>query len=151
MRGFAIFSRGALLGAPFLLASCALFAPRYDAALDGNTDSAYQMVAQFAANGEMGSYADKASFAATAPRYADAQALLAVAKMRAQSLPVQGKRAETARSQLTSFIDGCSARLASFAKQHRLFGIPADGETGNPMLASCDQAARAARVLKPGS
>lgn len=133
-----------------LLGGCAMFAPRYDATLDAKASGAYEQVAHLAASGELGSYADKASFTATAPFYAEAHAQLAVAKMRATALPVQGRRAEAARASLVTLIDGCSARVTSFAAQHRKFGIQPETGASQSMMITCDQAARAARVMKPG-
>lgn len=141
----------AALLVPLLLAGCALFAPRYDPALDQSVTGAYQSVARFAANGELGTYEDKSSFAATAPQYADAEAALAVAKLRAATLPVQGKPATHARELLVKLIQGCSDQVASYAQQHKQFGIqPASGAT-QPMMVACDQAAKAASALKPGN
>jgi hypothetical protein len=139
----------AMLGA-LLLASCAMFAPRYDAALDAKTSAAYEVVARLAANGELGNYADKSSYDAAAPQYAEAQAQLAVAQIRAGALPTEGSRASTARDQMVSFLKGCSDRVASFARQHKKFGIQPETGASQPMMASCDQAARAAQAMQPG-
>jgi hypothetical protein len=134
-----------------LLAACAMFAPRYDATLDLKTTGAYELVAGFAASAELGSYTEKDSFEAIAPQYANAQAQLAVAKLRAATLPTQGKAAEKARDLLVALIQGCSDRVGSFARQHAAFGIqPASGAT-EPMMISCDQAAKAAQAMKTGN
>ena len=145
-----IVRRAAALVLLAALAGCTLFAPRYDPTLDQKITGAYQLVAGFAASGELGSYADKASYDATAPQYAEAQAQLAVARLRAENAPVQGKAAVRARALLGGLIQGCSDRIGSFAAQHRKFGIqPGTGAT-QAMMTSCDQAARAAQALKPG-
>lgn len=139
---------GAMLGLAMLLAACAMFAPRYDATLDTTTTGAYQMIAGFAANGELGTYSDKATYDATAPQYAQALSQLAVAGLRAGTLPVGGKRAVTARDLLVKLINGCSAQVTSYAKMHKQFGIqPASGAT-QPMMVACDQAAKAAQAMK---
>jgi hypothetical protein len=141
-------AHGAVLAMALLLSACAMFAPRYDATLDTSTTSAYEMVARFAANGELGTYSDKASFAATSTQYADALAQLAVAKMRAATLLTQGSKALRARDLLTGMIQGCSDQVASYAKMHQAFGIqPASGAT-QPMMVACDQAAKAAQAMK---
>lgn len=142
---------GMPLAAALLLSACAMFAPRYDPTLDEKTSGAYELVARFTANAELGNYADRASYDVAAPQYAEAQAKLAVAQIRAEGLPVQGDRAATARGQLVSFIKGCSARLTSFATQHRKFGIEPDSGARQSMMVSCDQAARAAQAMKPGN
>ena len=142
---------GMPLVAALLLSSCAMFAPRYDPTLDQKTSDAFEIVARFAANAELGNYADKASYGDAAPQYAEARAKLAVAEIRAQGLPVQGERAATARDRLVSFIKGCGDRLTSFATQHRKFGIQPDSGTPQSMMTSCDQAARAAQAMKPGN
>lgn len=142
---------GASAAAALLLAGCAMFAPRYDPMLDAKTAGAYELVARFAANGELGTYADKASFADASPHYADAQAQLAVAQMRAASLETGGKGAAHARDLLVKLIRGCSDRITSFALQHKKFGIQPDTGATQPMMVSCDQAARAAQAMKPGS
>lgn len=133
---------------PIALAGCAMFAPRYDATLDTATTGAYQQIAGFAAAAELGSYTDKASYQPTAPQYASALAQLSVAKLRASTLPTQGKAAEKARGLLAGLIQGCSDQLTSFAKMHQMFGIqPASGAT-QPLMVSCDQAAKAAQAMK---
>ena len=142
---------GIALALTLLLAACAMFAPRYDATLDQKTTGAYELVAGFAASAEMGSYTDKASFDGVASDYASAQAQLAVAKLRAATLTTQGKAAVKARDLLVGLIQGCSDRVGGFAAQHKAFGIqPATGAT-QPMMVSCDQAAKAAQAMKGGN
>jgi hypothetical protein len=132
------------------LAGCALFAPPYDATLDQKTTAAYEGVARLAAEAEMGLYQDKATYAGKIGTYADIQAALAVAAIRAGTAPVGGKRAGEARDITVGLIKGCGGQVSGLATLHKAFGIiPATGAT-TAMMVSCDQAAKAVGAMKNG-
>jgi hypothetical protein len=135
-------------GLALALASCALFAPPYDATLDQKTTAAYESVAKLAAQAEMGLYQDKATYAGTVDAYANIQGALAVAAVRAASAPVAGKPAETARDATVGFIKGCGAQVSGLATLHKTYGVvPGTGAT-TAMMVSCDQAAKAVGAMK---
>ncbi len=130
------------------LAGCALFAPPYDATLDQKTTSAYEGVAKLSAEAEMGLYQDKSTYSGKIETYAEIQAALAVAAIRAGSAPTGGKGAEKARELTVRQIKSCAARVSTVAAEHSAKGLaPAAGETG-AMMSSCDLAARAVRAMK---
>jgi hypothetical protein len=130
------------------LAGCALFAPPYDATLDQKTMAAYEGVARLAAQAELGLYADKASYPGALNSYADIQAGLAVAAIRAAAAPVAGKPAIAARDATVGFLKGCSAQVSGLATLHKTYGVvPGTGATA-AMMISCDQAAKAVGALK---
>ena len=142
--------RTALVGVMALaLSSCAVFAPPYDATLDQKTTAAYEGVAKLAAEAEMGLYQDKATYTGKIETYADIQAALAVAAIRAGSAPAGGKPAVHARDLTVVFIKGCSSQVAGLATLHKTFGVvPGTGAT-TAMMISCDQAAKAVGAMKP--
>ncbi|KRA65991.1 hypothetical protein ASD79_01535 [Caulobacter sp. Root655] len=132
------------------LAGCALFAPPYDPTLDQKTTTAYEGVARLAAEAEMGLYQDKATYAGKIGTYADIQAALAVAAIRASTAPVGGKRAGEARDITVGLIKGCGGQVSGLATLHKAFGVvPATGAT-TAMMVSCDQAAKAVGAMKNG-
>jgi hypothetical protein len=131
------------------VSACLSFAPPYDSVLDDKTTAAYEHVSKLLAEVELGKYATPDSFAAATDEYADIQALLSVASMRAQTISARaGTPAETARNQLKSFVDGCKGAITSLSNLHKTAGlIPASGVTARAQV-ECDQAARAARAMK---
>ncbi|MBC7667300.1 MAG: hypothetical protein H7236_02325 [Gemmatimonadaceae bacterium] len=141
--------RTALVGcAALVLASCAVFAPPYDATLDQKTTTAYEGVARLAAEAEMGLYQDKATYTGKIGTYADIQAALAVAAIRAGSAPVGGKPAGQARDLTVSFLKGCSGQVSGLATLHKTFGIVTGTGATTAMMVSCDQAAKAVGAMK---
>lgn len=139
------------LAIPFLalaLSGCALLAPPYDPLVDQKTSGAYESVAKLVAKVELGSFADKATFPANADAYADVQAGLTIAAQRAETAPTAGKVAEKARGLLVGLIKGCSGQVASLADQHKRLGVPAGVGATQPVMVSCDQAAKAAQAMK---
>ncbi|MBI1683551.1 hypothetical protein [Caulobacter hibisci] len=74
------------------ISGCAVFAPPDDPVLDSKITTAYEGVAKLAAQAEMGLYTDKATYPATIGTYADIQAALAVAAVRAGSQPTPPSR-----------------------------------------------------------
>lgn len=135
-------------GLTLALSACAVFAPPYDATLDQKTTTAYESTAKLAAEAEMGAYQDKATYAGKVETYADIQAGLAVAALRAGSAPTSGQGAEKARDLTVGLIKSCGARVSSLAALHRTKGIAPDAGLTEPMMSSCDLAARAVRAMK---
>jgi outer membrane PBP1 activator LpoA protein len=147
-------ARQAAAALPALLAAlwlggCAVFAPAFDPVLDEKTTAAYESVATLAAEVELGKYEDKATYDAAGDRYATINGLLSVAVIRADTLPVSGKPAEAARDALTANIRGCRDQVTGLAQVHKLDGLKAGSGATAAMMASCDMAARAARMMKP--
>lgn len=131
------------------LAGCVGFAPRYDSVLDEKTTSAYENISKFLAEIEMGKYQTPDTFAQASDEYAEIQGELAVAEMRAASLPVPRRgTAVRARDLLVSMIQGCRASIVTLTTLHKTSGlIPNSGTSAAPQV-KCDQAARAARAMK---
>jgi len=137
-----------VIGLALILSACAVFAPPYDATLDQKTTTAYESAARLAAKAEMGAYQDKATYADAIETYADIQAGLAVAALRAGSAPTSGQGAEKARDLTVGLIQSCGARVSSLATLHKAKGITPDAGLTEPMMSSCDLAARAVRAMK---
>ncbi|MFZ0268480.1 hypothetical protein [Caulobacter sp.] len=135
-------------GLTLVLSACAVFAPPYDATLDQKTTAAYESAAKLAAEAEMGAYQDKATYPGKVETYAGIQAGLAVAALRAGSAPTSGQGAERARDLTVGLIKSCGARVSSLATLHKAQGIKADAGLTEPMMSSCDLAARAVRAMK---
>ena len=133
------------------LPGCVSFVPRYDPVLDEKTTSAYEEIAQFLAEIELGKYENKDSFADASDEYAEIQGLLSVAELRAATLPVgQRGTAAKARDQLVSFIQGCKTSITTLSSLHKRLGLIAGAGTGAGAQVKCDEAARAARAMKGG-
>jgi hypothetical protein len=131
---------------------CLGFAPRYDEVLDEKTTAAYENVAKFLAEIELGKYENADTYTAASDEYAEIQGLLAVAKMRAANLPVPSRgTAARARSDLVSFIDGCKASITTLSKLHKIGGLKPNSGTGAGAQTKCDQAAAGARAMKGAS
>ena len=140
--------RLAMLLLLLLAGGCALFAPRYDAEVGNRASEAYEHVAQLLAEAEYGKFRSPETFAAAIDRYAEADALLATAAMRAAALPVSAGPAVKARELLVRQIEGCRARVKSLAAIHQRSGIAPDAGLTENAFVSCDQAARAATAMK---
>lgn len=133
----------------FLVAGCAVFAPRYDAQLDTQASASYLNVARLLAGVELGEFADPASYAEARPRYADVLATLTLAQQRAASLPApSGGSADRARDDMASLFADCRAQIVSMASIHRRVGLTVEMGVIAPVNTSCDAAARAARALR---
>jgi hypothetical protein len=124
------------------LASCAVFAPPYDPTLDSKITTAYEGVAKLAAEAEMGLYVGKIE------TYADIQAALAVAAIRAGSQPYAAKPAQKAIDAEVALIKGCSTQVQGLAQLHQLAGIVPNTGATTAMMVSCDQAAKAVAAMK---
>jgi hypothetical protein len=135
-------------GLALILSACAVFAPPYDATLDQKTTAAYESAAKLAAKAEMGAYQDKATYTDTVETYAEIQAGLAVAALRAGSAPTSGQGAQKARDLTVGLIKSCGARASSLAALHKAKGITPDAGLTEPMMSSCDLAARAVQAMK---
>lgn len=136
--------------ATLVLAGCQTFAPAYDATLDTQMTTAFQGVARLAAEIELGSYADKATYDGATSEYTTIISSLTVAGLRADTLPVQAKApAEKARGLLVGLIKGCQTQVTTVAAIHKASGLAPGAGISAPMMVSCDQAARAAQALKP--
>jgi hypothetical protein len=135
-------------GLSLMLSACAVFAPPYDATLDQKTTTAYENAAKLAAQAEMGVYQDKSTYAGAIGSYADIQAGLAVAALRAGSAPTSGQGAEKARDLTVGLIQSCGARVSGLATLHKAKGIKPGAGLTEPMMSSCDLAARAVRAMK---
>lgn len=130
------------------LGGCAVFAPPYDATLDAKITTAYEGAARLAAEAEMGLYADKASYTGKIGAYADVQAALAVAALRAATQPHAAKPAQQAIALEVGLIKGCAAQVQGLAELHQSQGvIPKTGAT-TAMMVSCDQAAKAVAAMQ---
>lgn len=130
------------------LASCAVFAPPYDPTLDSKITTAYEGVAKLAAEAEMGLYVDKATYPGKIETYADIQAALAVAAVRAATQPYAAKPAQKAIDAEVSLIKGCSAQVQGLAQLHQMAGIVPNTGATTAMMVSCDQAAKAVTAMK---
>lgn len=128
---------------------CAVFAPPDDPVLDTKITTAYEGVAKLAAEGEMGLYADKATYAGAIGTYADIQAALAVAAVRAGSQPYAARPAQKAIAAEVSLIQGCSAQVKGLAQLHQMAGIIPNTGATTAMMVACDQAAKAVTAMKP--
>jgi hypothetical protein len=128
---------------------CALFAPAYDETLDQKSTSAYENVVKLLARVELGAFTDPDSYAEAEEDYATVLAELAVARLRADTLPVSnhGTAAE-ARSLLSTFIQNCATQVQELAAIHRSSGVQPQSGITQPIQVTCDQAARAARALQ---
>jgi hypothetical protein len=147
----AITQRKMMIALPLALAlaGCVGFAPRYDEVLDEKTTSAYENISKFLAEIEMGKYQTPDTFASAANQYAEIQGELAVAEMRAASLPVPHKgTAVRARDLLVSMIQGCKASVVTLSALHKTSGLIPNTGTSAGAQVKCDQAARAARAMK---
>lgn len=132
-----------------ILPSCAVFAPRYDADLDAQAETAYLGVQRLLAGIHIGEFADRTSFLDARSRYADVIASLALAEQRAKSLPVSGRgTGNRARDNLAALFADCRAQIVSMASIHRRVGLTSALGVSAPVSTSCDAAARAARALK---
>ncbi|PVM80118.1 hypothetical protein [Caulobacter radicis] len=130
------------------LGGCAVFAPPYDPTLDSKITTAYEGVAKLAAEAEMGLYVDKATYPGKIETYADIQAALAVAAVRAATQPYAAKPAQKAIDAEVSLIKGCSAQVQGLAQLHQLQGIVPNTGATTAMMVSCDQAAKAVTAMK---
>jgi len=131
------------------LSGCALFAPAFDKVLADKSTSAFENVSRLAANIELGSYSEPASYTAASELYVDVQAELSVASLRAGTLPISGRgTSAAARDDLVGFINGCKAQVESTARLHRSEGLQPAAGASQSMLVVCDQAARAARAME---
>lgn len=140
----------AVIAAVLLLAGCQTFAPAYDTTLDTQMTTAFQGVAKLAAEIELGSYADKATYSQATSEYTTIISSLTVASLRADTLPVQARApAEKARTLLVGLIKGCQTQVTTVASIHKAAGLAPGAGISAPMLVSCDQATRAAQALKP--
>jgi hypothetical protein len=140
----------AVVAAAVLLAACQTFAPAYDATLDTQMTTAFSGVAKLSAEIELGSYADPSTYSGATGEYTTIISSLTVAALRADTLPVQAKApAERARSLLTGLIKGCQTQVTTVAAIHKASGLAPGAGISQPMMTSCDQAARAAQALKP--
>ncbi len=139
----------AVIAAVLLLAGCQTFAPAYDTTLDAQMTTAYSGVAKLSAEIELGSYVDPATYAAATSEYSNILGPLQVAALRADTLPVQAKApAEKARTLLVGLIKGCQGQVTAVAAIHKAAGLAPGAGISAPMMASCDQAARAVQALK---
>lgn len=130
------------------LAGCAVFAPPDDPVLDSKITTAYEGVAKLAAQAEMGLYTDKATYAGAIGAYADIQAGLAVAAVRAGSQPYAARPAQKAIADEVALIQGCSAQVKGLAQLHQLAGIVPNTGATTAMMVACDQAAKAVTAMK---
>ena len=131
------------------LAGCIGFAPRYDEVLDEKTTSAYEKISTFLAEVELGKYEKSESFAEASDDYAKIQGLLAVAALRAVTLPVPTRgTAARGKAMLVSMIQGCKASIATLGALHKSGGLKPNTGTPAGAQVKCDQAAKAARAMK---
>lgn len=136
------------LACTLTLGGCAVFAPPYDPTLDSKITTAYEGVAKLAAEAEMGLYVDKSTYPGKIESYADIQAALAVAAVRAASQPYAAKPAQKAIDIEVSLIKGCSTQVQGLAQLHQLQGIIPNTGATTAMMVSCDQAAKAVTAMK---
>jgi hypothetical protein len=130
------------------LAACALFSPPFDPQVGNPTTLAYQEAMQLVAEAEYGRFADRATFDAAAQRYAEADAQLATAKIRAEAGDTGRTRlSRRAAALLPEQISGCRDQLKRLAGIHQRTGIAPDAGLTGSVVVACDLAARAANGM----
>jgi hypothetical protein len=143
-----ILKRSILLILLGLLAACQMFAPAYDEQVGSETTQAYTALGQLLSEADYGKFRTPDTFAAAIDRYAQIDALLGTAALRAESLPVSKAPARRARDLLVGQIAGCRSRVKTLAGIHQRAGIAPDAGLTDNARVSCDLAARAATAMQ---
>lgn len=130
------------------MSACTIFAPRFDPYVSQKTNSAYTEVAELLSAVDLGKYIMPDSFKDAVDKYASIDGKLAAASQRVTKLNAPTGPSQSARDLLKRQIEGCRNQIKELAAGHKMAGLqPSTGIT-QPVMVSCDQAARAADAMK---
>jgi hypothetical protein len=130
------------------LSACTVFVPRFDPYVSEKTNSAYTEVAELLAAIDLGKYTMTDSFKDAIDKYASIDGKLAAASQRATMLNAPTGPSQSARDMLVRVIEGCRTQIKELASDHRTAGLQPNAGITQPVMVSCDQAARAADAMK---